>query len=277
MTLYDEELQEAETEIRQAAHKVNVSGYQGEYIFETLKSSGSFYEEELLNFLAHIDLKGSTILDVGANIGNHTLGFALSHPTSRIVSIEPYAANLRMLKINIDKNGLTDRVNVIEAAAGNADENLQIYRTNPSNLGAVTVRRPDHTAADESSVRQIRLDDIEVYDGVGMVKIDVEGFELAVLQGAADLIRKHRPIIITEAHSPDAYRDIAALLAEYSYLPVSIRGRSDNFVWASPGTVLTETQFRQLLRLSDLMDRRELRGKVVKRLNLIESELRHKE
>jgi Methyltransferase FkbM domain len=64
-----------------------------------------------------------------------------------------------------------------------------------------------------------RLDDLHL-DDIGLVKIDVEGHELAVLRGAADTLRRNRPTIVVEAeerHHPHAVAAITELLSGFGY------------------------------------------------------------
>ena len=67
--------------------------------------------------LRDLHLEG-TALDVGAHIGGATIALAVDNPDLRIVSVEAVPPNVDLLRENVERNGLTDRVTVIHAAAG---------------------------------------------------------------------------------------------------------------------------------------------------------------
>src|SRR5699024_8138413 len=231
-----------------------------------------FYEDDLLGFLAHIDLSGLDIVDVGANIGNHTVNFGLSHEDSRIISVEPFGANLKILRTNISDNGLSRRVDVIEAAAGDETGDLALSNIDSSNFGAVTVAKVEPGGTDEM-VHQVRLDQLNEIGAAGLLKIDVEGFESNVISGATELIAEFRPIIVTEAHTASSYRSISSLLAAHDYVPIAILGRSDNFIWASIGKTLSQSKFIQITKLAEILGARDFRKHVLRRLARIDNEV----
>lgn len=267
-----ERLQARTTEFLFLDREVTISGYQGDYVFETINSTHRFYEDDLLNFLAHIDFNGSDIIDVGANLGNHTVNLALVNENSTVVSIEPFEENIKLLNSNVEKNGISDQVTIVKSAAGDSVESLQISHIDASNLGAIKVE-PTSLVENQLTVRQIRLDDLSKHRDVGLIKIDVEGFEANVLRGARELIGKHRPVIVTEAHSPVAYRTLARLLSDYDYVPLAIRGKSDNYIWASVGKTLPKNRFEQVSNLAEVLDRRESRVQLLKRINRLEASI----
>lgn len=256
------------TEFDFGGSKVQIKGYEGDYIFEVIKSGHRFYEDDLLEFLAYLNLGKSCIVDVGANIGNHTINFGLTHTDSDIVAVEPFSGNLRLLRQNIASNGLSGRVTVIEAAAGDANDPLEILDVNPENYGATSVQATGENIGN-ILVQQVRLDEIPEATTVGLLKIDVEGFEPNVIRGADRLIREQRPVIITEAHSPIAYRALSRLLSVHEYVPIAIRGRSANFVWVSIGETVSANQFSQLCKLADILEKRDFRRLALKRLSRI--------
>jgi FkbM family methyltransferase len=147
-------------------------------------------------------------LDVGANRGLYTL--AALHWSRKVVAFEPqpqFAAFLRRY--------FSERVDVRECAVSDSAgfANLLIPadpRFHAEARLSPPLGNPGPSAAHiPVSVSTVRLDD-EIHDDVGFMKIDVEGHELSVLEGAKNLIQKCRPNIIVEIenrHRPGARAD----------------------------------------------------------------------
>lgn len=153
---------------------------------------------------------GMTVVDVGANVGYYALLFRQAvGPRGRVVCLEPDPGNLRELRRNVERNHLHN-VEVVAAAAGEAAGEI---RFSSGLNGSVS-------AAGDLRVPAIRLDDLS--DGpVDLIKIDVEGYEAAVLRGAAGLIERRRPTLFIELHpallTADSHHElVSALRASYS-------------------------------------------------------------
>jgi len=176
---------------------------------------------------------GFAAIDVGANIGYYALMLARYVGSSEIVCIEPEPANLIELRRNIARNRLSN-VTIIPAAAA-------CQSGSASFLTGIN-GRVVHGGAGEISVTTFMLDSLRDRR-VGFVKIDVEGFELDVLRGAAGLIREQRPNLFVEVHpmfQSDArgVGHILALLSEYYPSAVAYRKRE--------GTLLNKVGERYL-------------------------------
>ena len=134
---------------------------------------------------------GMTFVDVGANIGYYMLLAQRSvGKRGMIICIEPDEANLRELSRQIKGNDLTNVV-VLPVAAGAEDREA---RLEPGINARV---RADGSGTGE--VRLRRLDSL-LDAPVDVLKIDVEGYEGHVLDGAAELLRRWRPALFLEVH-----------------------------------------------------------------------------
>ena len=156
-------------------------------------------------------------IDVGANVGAYS--YRLSQLCPETVAIEPHpdlASELRRM--------LPAKVKVVQAAASDraGEVLLRIPDAGFISTGLATVERANTLGgATERSVTVpcIRLDDLDVAD-VGFIKIDVEGHELAVLNGALSLIARCRPNLLVEAedrHRPGAATSVVALMRSLDY------------------------------------------------------------
>jgi FkbM family methyltransferase len=140
-------------------------------------------------------------IDVGANIGTHTIYALRSQAFARAVAIEPDPHNFDILMRNLALNALADRVEAVCAAASAASGTLQLAR-HRKNQGAHSVESAFVAQpVDSITVRAVAVDELLVQlaiapEQVGLVKIDVEGHETAVLAGMAGLRRARVPVLV---------------------------------------------------------------------------------
>lgn len=150
---------------------------------------GERYVREAV-LLAPLIEPGMTIIDVGANIGYYALIFAKRlNNKGRLVCVEPEPQNLSQLRQTIRSSELDSLVSVEECAAGDADGEL---RMEPGLNGLVS-------KSGSLRVKSRRIDSFQM-GKVDLVKIDVEGFEGAVLDGATTTIREFQPSLFIELH-----------------------------------------------------------------------------
>jgi len=136
-------------------------------------------------------------LDIGANIGNHTIWFA--DYLSSIYAFEPNPEALKLLQENVNQNRLTRKVKIFPLALSDKNGKAFFFRHNPGNLGSARIIEEDRKGALEidvkigdeilNSTRSIHID---------FMKIDVEGHEVEVLRGLRETIRTHRPVALIE-------------------------------------------------------------------------------
>ncbi|MWD28452.1 FkbM family methyltransferase [Aquicoccus sp. SCR17] len=157
---------------------------------------GRYFEASSLDKLRRLlDRPAPSILEVGANIGNHVVWYARHLNPSRIYPVEPAAQALDLLEQNIAANGighLIDRRG-LGLGAGRGEGTFRTEAVEADNLGATRLV-PD--AAGGIATRS--LDALMGEDRVDFIKIDAEGMELDVLAGAEALIARDRPLIWVE-------------------------------------------------------------------------------
>ncbi len=163
----------------------------------------SGYESPTRLFLRDLLCEGDLFLDVGAHWGLFALDLASNVPGVNVVAVEPIVPNLRQLQIGIQVNHLEPHVAVVAAAAGaspgRASMMLGISMTHQVTADANTGRRSvtvPITTLDEITDRVHLAQDARV-----VAKIDVEGQELAVLEGAQRLLASGRlAAVVWEYH-----------------------------------------------------------------------------
>ncbi len=171
------------------------------------------------------DPAGKLLIDAGANIGT-TLIYAMRDGGFRAAyAFEPDHENREILTRNISVNGLGDRVRIEHCAVGSSDGRAMLQR-DPQNFGRHRLRPQDDEADDAPLVRVLAMgqyladNDLDP-DEIGLVKIDVEGFELEVLDGMADLRAAKVPILIEVtgfADDPERLERFKRQVAGYSCL-----------------------------------------------------------
>jgi FkbM family methyltransferase len=187
----------------QARQGQKVAIFANEHIGISINQYGCydrFCLELLFDFLAPIlaTLKHSTVLDIGANIGNHALFF--SPRVGQVLSFEPHPRTFGLLLFNA---GTVDNVKAFNFGLGERDEMLELNE-NLENMGASSIRFGGGQSARKVAIAVRRLDDVaRDLERIDLVKIDVEGHEPHVLKGGIEVLRKHQPLIVLEQHASE--------------------------------------------------------------------------
>lgn len=155
--------------------------------------------------LADLDLAlGDRVaLDIGANVGNHSLFFA--EMFRRVYAFEPNPHVFELLKINGSFACRKGNVECRNLGLSNVDARLSL-RVDRSNFGGGSVvADPAVARADDVGIEVRRLDSLEELkdEDIAFVKIDVEGHELQVLEGARETLARKRPIVSFEQHASE--------------------------------------------------------------------------
>ncbi len=181
-------------------HQITV--FKGDHIADKIAHHG-LYEKETLTFLLALmeRIHHPVVLDIGANIGNHTLAFATR--ATHVHAFEPIEIIYSLLKQNVSQNKLAN-VSVHNFALSDTAGTATIYMEQAGNIGmssfdqrakggeavTVTKMRGDDFAANQHLVK------------LDLVKIDVEAHEVFVLRGLMQTLRAHRPFITMEWNDP---------------------------------------------------------------------------
>jgi FkbM family methyltransferase len=189
-----------------------------DYVANNINFDGVYERDALDSFFdwlrtLGVDTRHAAAIDIGANIGNHSLYF--SDHFENVYSFEPNPRTYQVLRLNAElaKNvhcwqiGLSDR-------NGSA-----AMRIPPHNIGGASIGDKWEHSAQSIEVRTLDslLPDVEK---VRLIKVDVEGHEYQAISGSRKLIKAHRPIILFEQHLVD-FRDgrspVISLLQELGY------------------------------------------------------------
>ncbi|MBO0768044.1 MAG: FkbM family methyltransferase [Solirubrobacterales bacterium] len=159
---------------------------------------GVNYEQAEIEALAALLKDGGTLVDVGANIGLHSVTLTKRIPGLSVQAFEPVSATLSLLERNAAKNGVSGQIRTHHLALSDHDGELRL--TTRYQAGNFVV--PEGADADAQMVERVptrRLDDVLGSDTpVTAIKCDVEGAELDVLRGATATLETHHPAILIE-------------------------------------------------------------------------------
>lgn len=149
-----------------------------------------FYELALSGRIVQLARKGGLLVDVGANMGYFSLLWAGVNPSGRVISFEAAPRNIALLKNNVTRNRLEDRVKIIPKAAGKSSGTIS-FDAGPAEQtgwGGIT----SAVTASTITVPLVRLDQELPDASIDVLKIDVEGADTWVLFGCEALLKKKR-------------------------------------------------------------------------------------
>lgn len=166
-----------------------------------LLTQGRWFEKEI-EFCRQLLQPGMVVIDVGANVGVYTfLAARCVGTTGRVYAIEPTPECVACLKSTVVDNRLDSCVVPIDAAVGSQLGQVFLVFKGASVFNRIVTDRAFAGRGRVKAVGQLTLDHLwesENKPRVDLIKIDVEGAELQVLQGSEQLLRKLEPIVMFE-------------------------------------------------------------------------------
>jgi FkbM family methyltransferase len=139
---------------------------------------------------------GSVVIDVGANIGDHTIGYLKEcGPNGIVLAYEPHPIAFECLKRNVPEAmsfnlALGDEVrSSFLCLQGGEDQGSSYLSDNPSDFSVEVTTLDAHLGSLVLGTKKLSV-----------IKIDAEGSEVEILNGASKTISKHRPVLVIEVH-----------------------------------------------------------------------------
>lgn len=179
------------------------------------RETGQFWEQPLLAEIAARAPKGA-YFDIGANVGNHAVYFAGVCKAEMVVAVEPNPETYAVLVENIDKNDFGGRIMPVRGIAGAPGKRARLETPDPTNLAmcrAVAAWEGEECITVDGLAAQVK-------GPVGLIKIDVEGFELEVLLGALEVLKRDKPLLAIEAVDEKAFAAQQKFLLPLGYTPI---------------------------------------------------------
>ena len=230
-------------------------------ISKSLRIYGEWAEHEL-SILRSFISTGATVVDVGANIGTHTLPFSRWVKTGRVLAIEAQPVVCEILRRNCRRNSCAN-VDVVNAICGEKRGHVEFRPdyAGEKNFGGVSFA---NAASDTrlamfrwldrlrssavTSIPVVTLDDLCRSQRVSFIKLDIEGMELDALRGGRELIGRCQPVISFEQNSTARLSETHDYLTGMGYRMLwletqpfnrsNFRGQGDNIWWRTETCIL---------------------------------------
>lgn len=174
---------------------------------------GSYEMRKRLAFEDEIS-KGGVVFDIGANVGYYSLLAAvLVGDEGKVYAFEPLPRNIYFLRRHVELNHL-DNIDIIEAAVSDHTGAASFDLGASSAMGHLSDKG-------EIEVHLVSLDELlrsGALQPPDYMKIDVEGAEFEVFNGARKLIQQYRPILFLDTHQREAHQPAIKLLEEWGYI-----------------------------------------------------------
>ncbi|MEI7570263.1 MAG: FkbM family methyltransferase [Alcaligenaceae bacterium] len=223
------------------------------YIGRSFETYGEYCQGEI-DLFDQVIRQGDWVLDVGANIGAHTVYMAQKVGVQgRVVAFEPQRTVHQLLCTNMAVNGLLN-AHCHHAAVGNTLGSIEVPQVDPNanfNFGGLSLEY--EMELPKETVPLIMLDALNLLR-CNFIKIDVEGMEREVLLGAAKTIAQYQPILYVENDRVAKSRLLIETLEQMGY----------QLYWHRPSLFNADNYFKETKDIFLLPD-----GKTVESWNML--------
>ncbi|AID30099.1 FkbM family methyltransferase [Mesorhizobium sp. USDA 4775] len=182
-------------------------------IIQSILFGGDFYERDTLDLIRDRSTPGKVFVDIGANIGNHSIFMSKFCSPSEVIVFEPNPKAIEILKLNVLLNACANiNTSYLGLALGSKAAQMRVFSPDPNNMG-----RAQMLDDDDGNVKCVAGDLLLQQKPVGLLKIDVEGSEFEVLRGMQGTIETWRPNILIEVW-PQSQQDLFSWCDSFRYV-----------------------------------------------------------
>ena len=228
------------------------AGYKMQVDARSSTNNGSFwtgnYDTDLISKLCDLFEKNWTVLDIGGNIGYYTVPFAktLKQLNGKLMAFEPVSSNFKALNYNIELNKVQDSVSTFKVALGNEEGSITMNITEEGDSSNAYVANENITAIRTFRSEQAPMHRIDNFikshpiQRCDFIKVDIEGAEIFLFQGAPELLAKYKPVVYGEfnpyflSRFGFSFHDVWKLFSIYGYECYQQQGKSSWFKAVTP-------------------------------------------
>jgi FkbM family methyltransferase len=172
-----------------------------DYIGRKIYRKGHFQRENVERLLSVLQQRGllppeKILLELGGNIGTQTLYFALSKAFRHIVTVEPDPRNFKLLRTNIDQNGLSGEITAINTAAGESEGTLDFFMHRDNHGKSSALRQSGRDIEIKVPVKPVTAVLAEAgiaSEDIGLIWMDIEGYEPVAARSMLALLERRVP------------------------------------------------------------------------------------
>lgn len=173
---------------------------------------GKIYEEGLLNKIKEYNKKGIYV-DLGANVGNHSIFFSLFCPVTKLISIEAEPTICKILEHNLGLNISNYDYEIINKAVSDFNGFVKMNSLSEENVGSTYIY-----SKNGGDVECTTLDDLLGHlTDVVVLKIDIEGEEHNAIKKSDKFFKNNSPIVIAELKNNDQFNEFKDIISKYGY------------------------------------------------------------
>ncbi|MEI9416241.1 FkbM family methyltransferase [Mesorhizobium sp. Cs1321R2N1] len=199
----------------------------GDDYIQSFLIRGDFYERPELDLIKRLSPPGKVFVDIGANIGNHSIFMSKFCSPSEVIVFEPNPKAIEILKINLALNGCANVNPAYLGLALSSESNLaDVFYPISNNMGQAQMLKADHGA-----IKCIPGDVFLRQKPIGFIKIDVEGAEFDVLKGIQETVELWRPGILIEVW-PERHQELVSWCDAFRYAVKETFPLDNNFFLA---------------------------------------------
>lgn len=198
------------------------TAYPSDHIFSIIRKTKTFYEIKLLEKIRELGRSG-VYVDVGANIGNHTVYFDAHCPSTKVIALEICPEICDLL---YDNTMTCQNVQLYHKGVGERKKKASVGIINPSNIGMTKIIE-DNGDNEVDTLDNILAEEKDIV----VVKIDVEGYEANVIRGAKEILKQH-PVLIAELQNKEEFEEFRALVESYGYHTDGVNyAHTPTYIW----------------------------------------------
>ncbi|MFQ5551835.1 MAG: FkbM family methyltransferase [Gemmatimonadales bacterium] len=193
------------------------------------------YEPKVFHYLRDHISPGSVCVNVGAHVGIFTLCMAKwAGDSGRVVAYEPNPETVKILRSNVRRNRVSDRVQVVEKGVGSSSGVVTYHAAGAAGYGRIGSPNPE--SSEEHRAIEIHITTLDESLGateIDWLLIDAEGFEWQILRGGAEIIARSPHIRIVFENHPHLWdtgfgaADARSIVAEFGFSVEALEGQRD--------------------------------------------------